>query len=341
MKSIVLTGGGTAGHIMPNIALLPELRKKFDGIYYIGSHDSLEERIAEKNGIDFFAVESVKLKRDKILENFKIPFVLIKGINNAKKILKKLNPSIVFCKGGYASLPAAYAAKSLKIPVICHESDMTLGLANRLISRFSAATFTSYPETSGRNVILVGTPIRENIGHGDREKLRGDLKLDNRPNILIMGGSLGSLAINNAVIEAADELVKTYNIIHIAGKNPIDFKNDNYRLIAFADNIEDYFALSDIVVSRAGATACAELAYLKKKTLLIPLPKGSSRGDQELNAMSYLKAGAAKVLLQKDLNKESLISAINALYSSPSPQSKVKSASCVEIVNLIEKYCKR
>lgn len=342
MKSIVLCGGGTAGHIMPNVALLPELRKNFDEIYYIGGDNSFEEKIAKKNNIKFYPTEVVKFERRKILTNIKIPLVLLKGIRTSKKILKKLQPSIVFCKGGYASLPAAYAARQLNIPVICHESDMTLGLANKLISSFSVATFTSYKETTGGSkTIYVGTPIRDDIGKGDKIKLIRELNLDNKPVVLIMGGSQGSQIINKVILEAADTLVKKYNIIHISGANKIDYVNKNYRQIVFADNIADYFALSDIVVSRAGATACCELAYLKKKTLLIPLPKGASRGDQEENAKAYKNAGAAEVLLQQDLSKESLISAINALYIAPSPQPTIKTASNVEIATLIAKYCRR
>lgn len=339
---IVLTGGGTAGHIMPNIALLPELKKRFEQIYYIGAKDSLEEKIAKDNLIQFFPTEVVKFQRKHILNNLKIPFVLLKGINTSKKILRKLQPSVVFCKGGYVSLPTAFAAKQLNIPVICHESDMTLGLANRLICPFAAATLTSYKKTQGKgNIIYCGTPIRDRIGKGDKNRLRSELGLPDRPTLLIMGGSMGSAVINNTVIEACGELLKTYNIVHILGNNKMDYKSRYYRNICFADNIEDYFALADIVISRAGATACAELAFLKKKTLLIPLPKGSSRGDQELNAKAYREAGAAEVLPQKDLSKESLIAAIKALSLSPSPQPKTKLASNVEIASLISKYCKR
>ena len=153
MHSIILAGGGTAGHIMPNLALIPELRKRFDRIYYMGGADSLEEKITSDHGIEFFTVEVVKLRRDKIYSNLDIPFKLLKGIKSAKKIMKELSPEIVFLKGGYASLPVAYAAKLLRIPVICHESDMTLGLANKLISAFSEATFISFPETKARNAV--------------------------------------------------------------------------------------------------------------------------------------------------------------------------------------------
>ena len=342
MKSIVLCGGGTAGHIMPNIALLPELMKNFDQIYYIGGANSLEQKIVAKHNIKFYTTDVVKFERHKLFANLKIPFKLLKGINSAKKILRMLNPSIIFCKGGYASLPTAYAARFMKIPVICHESDMTLGLANKLISPFAAATFTTFKATNGRgNLIYTGLPIRENIGVGNKEKLLKELNLPDRPNILVIGGSLGSQAINNTVFDSASELLKTYNIIHITGKKESNYKSNNYRSVAFADNIADYFALADVVVSRAGATACAELSYLKKKMLLIPLPKGTSRGDQVLNAKAYEAAGAAKVLLQKDLSKDSLIMSIKALMTSPSPHSEIKTASNVEIVNLIAKYSRK
>jgi UDP-N-acetylglucosamine--N-acetylmuramyl-(pentapeptide) pyrophosphoryl-undecaprenol N-acetylglucosamine transferase len=342
MHSIILAGGGTAGHIMPNLALIPELRKRFDRIYYMGGADSLEEKITSDHGIEFFTVEVVKLRRDKIFSNLDIPFKLLKGIKSAKKIMKELSPEIVFLKGGYASLPVAYAAKLLRIPVICHESDMTLGLANKLISAFSEATFISFPETKARNAVYTGTPVRDWIKAGDKDKLMRELGLPRRPTVLVMGGSQGSKAINQAIAAAAPELVKKFNILHLTGRNKIAFTDKYYKSVEFATNIEDYFALADIVVSRAGATSLAELNSLNKKMILIPLPKGgASRGDQELNAAYYAKSGAAYVIRQENLSKESLISAINYLYDAPSPKRILKSASNVEIVDLISKYCKR
>ena len=342
MKSIVLCGGGTAGHIMPNIALLPEFKKHYDNIYYLGGQNSLEERIASSYNIPFYHTPVIKFRRKKILNNIKIPFVMLGGIKKAKSILRQLNPCVVFAKGGYASLPAAYAAKSLGIPVICHESDMTLGLANRLISRFSTVTMTSYPDTVARgNVITVGTPIRDSIARGNKDRIIRKYNLNSKPIILVMGGSMGSKAINRVVLQAAEELLQTFNIIHISGSENNDFRAEGYINVAFASNIEDYFAAAHIVISRAGATACAELASIKKKTLLIPLPKGTSRGDQVLNAKAYQKAGAAKVLLQDDLNKDSLIMAINTLNNETSPNVNIKTASNAEIVNIIVKYSRR
>jgi UDP-N-acetylglucosamine--N-acetylmuramyl-(pentapeptide) pyrophosphoryl-undecaprenol N-acetylglucosamine transferase len=281
MNNILLAGGGTAGHIMPNIALLPELKKRFDNIYYTGGAGSMEEKICRRYDIPFYPTDVVKFRRDNMLKNFKVPFGLMRGIRGAKKLIRQLNPCVIFCKGGYASLPAAYAAKSLGIPVICHESDMTLGLANKLISSFATLTLTSYKETkvNGKHE-FTGVPVRDNIGAGNRAKLIRELNLRDKPNLLVMGGSQGSKAINDTLLLALNTLTEKYNVIHISGK-ALGINRSGYYNVPYADNIEDYYALADVVVSRAGATACAELSYLNKKMLLIPLPKGASRGDQE------------------------------------------------------------
>lgn len=341
MKRIVLCGGGTAGHIIPNIALVPYLSKYFDKIYYMGNIDGLEYKIATENNLEFYSTDVIKLQRDKLLSNIKIPFVLYKGIKQAKNILRKISPSIIFCKGGYASLPSALAGRCLNIPVICHESDMTLGLANKIISNFADATLTSFKDTIAKgNVIYTGLPIRDIIDKGNKNKLIRQLNLHMRANILVMGGSQGSQPINKALIDALPYLVKDYNIIHISGKAQSSIESDFYKNIEFVSNIQDYYDLADIVISRAGATACAEITYLRKKAILIPLPKGNSRGDQEQNANYYEKLGLVKVLQQSNLSKESLISAIKDLENSPSPQYSISKASNVEIANLISQYCR-
>lgn len=336
MKSIVLCGGGTAGHIMPNIALIDELKKTYDKIYYMGGANSMEERICKEKGITFYATEVVKFDRGNILKNFKVPLTLFKGIKQAKNILKKIKPSVIFAKGGYASLPTCIAGKSLKIPVICHESDFTLGLANKIISLFSVATFTSFDSTKVHGTkIVTGVPVRKSIFYGVGDNVG---TFDNRlPTILVMGGSLGARAINRCLYRALDDLTKYFNVLHISGDDE-NIVHLNYLKIKYAKNIEDYYAKADLIISRAGATAIAEITALNKKCLLIPLPKGASRGDQILNAEDAKKRGLAHILKQENMTKDTFISSIFKAYRDKQPQSTNKNKSNVEIVKLINKY---
>ncbi len=314
MAKIVLTGGGTAGHIIPNIALISELNKYFDSIHYIGSQ-GMEKSIVPKYKIPFHSTQSVKFDRNNLLINAKIPFVLHKSINEAKSILELISPDVVFSKGGYVSLPTCYAAKSLKIPVVTHESDYSLGLANKLIASFATKVLTSFSDTEG---IYVGSPVREEIFKGDKKKLIKEYNLqENRKTILIMGGSLGSEAINGVVKLALPELKTKYNILHIAGINGEDITEKNYVQRKFVDNINDYYACCDCAVSRGGANSLAELTSLNIPSLIIPLPKGTSRGDQIQNSYYYQREGKVTVLEQGDLYVESLIFNINNLLKKP------------------------
>lgn len=336
MKNIVLTGGGTAGHIMPNIALLPALRTHFDNIYYIGANDSMEEKIAKKNNLPFYSTPTVKFVRGKFFVNAKIPFVLLKGISKAKNILKELKPSIVFSKGGYCALPAVLAAKSLSIPVVCHESDITIGLANRVTIPIARAFITSFESTSKKGICL-GTPIRKEIFEGNPNYLINSFKTV-RPIILVLGGSLGSKTINECVRLAARTLTD-YNILHISG----DDKNldiDNYQSFKFVDRIEDYYAASDIVISRAGASTLAELTALGKKTLAIPLPQGASRGDQVANAAFYRQKGLINVLPQEKLTPYNLIASIKEMATKAPKVLKRNDAVIDSIVKILIDKCK-
>lgn len=318
MNNIVLTGGGTAGHIMPNVALIPALDKRFDNIFYIGEKGGMEETIVKKHGIDFYYTPAVKLIRGKFLPNMKIPFILLEGIKKAKKILKELQPSVVFSKGGYCALPTVFAAKLLKIPVICHESDISVGLTNRVTIPFSTALITSYPDTSLKGKYL-GIPVREQIFSGNAHSLRSLFRVE-RPVILFMGGSLGSKAINEC-LEKCISALGDYNILHIKGNNSTR-REDNYHSVNFVDNIEDYFAASDLIICRAGANTLAELTALGKRVLAIPLPKGASRGDQVENASYYKKAGQIEVLPQEKLTPYNLVTSINDIINSPLPKSQ-------------------
>lgn len=315
MKTIVLTGGGTAGHIMPNIALIPELKKHFDRIVYIGSKNGMEKDIIKKfSDIEFIEIETVKLIRKFTFKNLLIPIKLFKSINSCKKILKQIKPDIIFSKGGYVAVPVCSAGKSLGIKIISHESDFSFGLANKLILKKCNLMLTSFRETCKNNkCIYTGSPIREEIFKGDKKNCEVNFK-KKQPTILIFGGSLGAKKINEVVFKSIDKL-KDYNIIHIVGKNNTKFiDKPNYFQKEFVDNIWDYFALSDLVVSRAGANSIFEILALKKPMLLIPLSKAQSRGDQIENANAFKRYGFASVLYEEELSPVSLKKSIDYLY---------------------------
>ena len=334
MPSIALTGGGTAGHIMPNLALLPELKKHFDKIIYIvGS--GMEKELAPGHGVPFFQVSTVKFNRANLLANAKIPVVLSKGVKEAKAILEAHNIDVVFGKGGYAALPACIAAKSLGIPVVTHESDFTMGLANKIIAMFSASVLTSFPETKGGK--FVGSPIREEVLKGDASRAVQKYGITPRPTVLVFGGSLGAEAINNALSGCLDKLLKDFNVIHIAGKNAAKSPSkQGYTCLTFADDIPDLYAAADMVVMRGGANSLAEAAALGKRTLCIPLPKGASRGDQLDNAKSYQKHGFLEILEQSSLTPEALYGAIHRIIVKPEPAPVYKNANAAIVKEILK-----
>lgn len=319
MATIVLTGGGTAGHVTPHLALLPYLKKDFDKIYYIGSFSGMEKNIIAKTGIRYYSVPCVKLIRKFTFKNFAIPFTLIKGVSEAGEILDELKPDVIFSKGGYVALPVVLAAKKRRIPVICHESDYSVGLANRISARHCEKVLTSFPSAaqSLKNGVCVGAPLKNSLFTANKAESLKIVGLTNKkPVILITGGSLGAKAINDCVRGALNELLKKYQVLHICGKGNLSgIKKSGYVEIEFTDKMENAFACADICVSRAGANTVFEMASLKKPMLLIPLPKGVSRGDQILNAEHFEKQGLAKVLPQESLTPATLVSAIDGVYS--------------------------
>ena len=317
MKTIVLTGGGTAGHCTPHFALLDRLNNHFDKVYYIGSEFGIEKKLVLDKGLSYFEIPTTKLKRSFSLDNLKIPFTLIKSINEAKKILEKLNPNVVFSKGGFVGLPVTIASKKLKIPVIVHESDYSLGLANKIASKFSDKTLTSFEDTAKnvKNGVYVGAPIREELFKLDREKaikFYGFSK--HKPTLLVTGGSLGAKAINQAVLKSLDNLLEKFNVLHIVGKNnltPTFFKG--YFQVEFT-NMELAYACADVCLSRAGSNTLFELLALKIPTLVVPLPKAESRGDQIENTNYFYKKGVIKHLEQEELNNVNLTNELYNLY---------------------------
>ena len=318
MANIVFTGGGTAGHYAPNYALIPLVKPYFDNVYYIGGSFGGEKDEARRNGIPYYGITCVKLIRGFTLKNLGIPFKLLKGISEAKAVLKKLRPSVVFSKGGYVSLPVVIASYKLNIPVISHESDISVGLANKIASKYSDVVLTSFKNTSGapKNAVYVGTPIRESL-FIKRDKYAVKKKYGVKTGkkiLLIIGGSQGSSAINQAVRNALDELVKTYEIIHICGKGKKSgIVKDGYREIEYAEDIGEVYSIADASISRAGANTLFELISLKIPTLAVPLPKGNSRGDQVENAEYFKNNGLIEALSEENLTTETLIKSLEKL----------------------------
>lgn len=323
MKKIVLTGGGTAGHVTPNIALLPSLKEAGYEIYYIGSYTGIEKTLIEDLGITYYGISSGKFRRYRSAKNLSDPFRVLKGLSQAKKLMKQIKPDIVFSKGGFVSVPVVLAAGSKKVPVIIHESDMTPGLANKIAMRKATKICCNFPETikylpEGK-AELTGSPIRQELLQGDKEKARKLCGFNSdKPVIMIVGGSTGAVKVNEAVRGILPELLKDFQVVHLCGKGKNDPKYDNtpgyVQFEYISEEMRDLFALSDIVISRAGANAICELLALKKPNILIPLSANASRGDQILNAKSFKEHGYSMVLLEEEVNNESLLAAVKELF---------------------------
>ncbi|ADK14001.1 MULTISPECIES: undecaprenyldiphospho-muramoylpentapeptide beta-N-acetylglucosaminyltransferase [Clostridium] len=352
MKKIILTGGGSAGHVTPNLALVPRLKELGYNIQYIGTENGIERKIIEDQKIEYHIISSGKLRRYFDIKNFTDPFKVLKGILQAILIIRKEKPNIVFSKGGFVSVPVVIAAHINKVPVIAHESDITPGLANRLSAPYCTKICATFPESlkniKGNNSVLTGTPIRRELLDGSRIIGRRMCGFDNeKPVLLIIGGSLGSTFINNTVRNSLNELLKNYNIVHICGKGNLDRSlKERKGYVQFEyinEELPHIMNAADIVISRAGANVIFELLALKKPNLLIPLSKKSSRGDQILNAASFEKSGYSMVLQEEELTSQVLLDRVFKLYSSRNEYINNMEASPVQdavgkIINLIEKY---
>lgn len=321
-KTIVFTGGGSAGHVTPNIAIINELDHQKWNIKYIGSKKGIEKELIEKMNIPYYGISSGKLRRYIDFENVKDIFRVLKGCLDARRTLKKLRPQIVFSKGGFVSVPVIVAARSLGIPIFIHESDMTPGLANKISQRFATKIFTSFEETAKffpkNQTKVIGSPIRKEILNGSREK--GLRFLDfhqNLPVLTIMGGSLGAKKINDAVRESIHELTAKYQIVHLCGKGNVDqtlIGHKGYKQFEYIyDELPDILAATDTVLTRGGSNAIFEFLALKIPMLIIPLSKAQSRGDQILNAKSFEEKGYSLTLEEENLAKESLMEALENL----------------------------
>lgn len=323
MKHIVLTGGGTAGHVTPNIAMIPRLKELGYKISYIGSYEGIEKKLIEELGIPYYGISSGKLRRYFDVKNFTDPFRVLKGFMEAKKLMKELKPDVVFSKGGFVTVPVVIAASRRKIPTFIHESDMTPGLANKICIPFATKVCCNFPETISNlpkdKAVLTGTPIRQELLTGSREKGLAFTGLSpDKPVILIIGGSLGATAVNEAVRFILPELLEDFQVVHLCGKGKLDESlrdTKGYMQYEYIKKeLADLFALADIVISRAGANAICELSALNKPNLLIPLSARASRGDQILNARSFEHLGYSKVLEEEEITKESLLDAVHDLY---------------------------
>ncbi|WP_102272079.1 undecaprenyldiphospho-muramoylpentapeptide beta-N-acetylglucosaminyltransferase [Cytobacillus massiliigabonensis] len=321
-QSIVFTGGGSAGHVTPNIAILNELSKEEWVIHYIGSKKGIEKELISSMHIPYYEISSGKLRRYMDAENVKDLFRVLKGMLEARKLLKKLKPKLVFSKGGFVSVPVILAASSLNIPIYIHESDLTPGLANKISQRFAAKIFTSFEEAAkhfpAHKTAAIGSPIRREIFSGDKESGKRFLGFQNdKPILTVMGGSLGAKKINETIRGCLNELTSQYQIVHLCGKGQKDESLNNmtnYRQFEYVNKeLPDILAATDTIVTRGGSNALFEFLALKIPMLIIPLTKKQSRGDQILNAEAFTKKGFALTLDEEKLTKHRLIESLENL----------------------------
>lgn len=354
MKHIVLTGGGTAGHVTPNIAMIPVLREAGYKISYIGSYDGIEKKLIEELDIPYYGISSGKLRRYFDVKNFTDPFRVLKGFHEAKKLMKQLKPDIVFSKGGFVTVPVVIAAKKCKVPAIIHESDMTPGLANKLCIPSAVKVCCNFPETvknlPQEKAVLTGTPIRKELLSGDKEAGRRFCGFtSDKPVLMVIGGSLGAASVNNHIRNILPELLKEFQVVHLCGKDKTDESltgTEGYVQYEYIKNeLADLFALSDIVISRAGANAICEINALHKPNLLIPLSANASRGDQILNARSFERQGFSMVLEEEEITDQKLLDSIRSLYSNRHSYEEAMASgkqmdSIHHILSLIQEYTK-
>ena len=323
MKKIVFCGGGSAGHVIPNIAIIQDLPISFKP-YYLGTN-GIEKGICLKNEIPFYEFSGVKLIRGKVLCNLSIPFKLTKSVKQCINLLNEIKPDLLFCKGGYASLPPALAAAKLKIPIIIHESDISMGLANKIIAKKAKLVLTSFSQTANKyvNGICTGSPMRKSLFSKNAVEAKQRLGLDFRPTILVFGGGSGSININNALRKIIIQLCKKYNVVHICGRsNTIESNIYGYYQLEYTDDMGTIYACADYAVARCGSNSAFELIAHKIPTLFIPLDNGATRGDQVENAKYFCDKGLCRVLSEKNLTPSTLLSEITSLIS----DEKIKTA---------------
>ena len=344
MKKIVLTGGGTAGHVTPNMALIPELQKRGYEVHYIGSYEGIEKQLISEMGVKYYGISSGKLRRSIDVKNLSDPFKVLHGYGQARRLLGKIRPDVVFSKGGFVSVPVVVAAKTRRIPCVIHESDMTPGLANKICIPCAVRVCTNFPETlehlPKEKAVLTGSPIRQELFHGDKAKGLAFCGFDgSKPVLLIIGGSLGAVRVNEAVRAILPSLLEKFDVIHLCGKGKVDASLQGtagyvqYEYIK--KELTDLLAAADIMISRAGANAICEILALRKPNILIPLSAAASRGDQILNAASFEKQGYSAVIQEEDITNEKLLTMVNQVYENRA--SYVEAMEHSQLNNSIEK----
>jgi len=344
MKKIVLTGGGTAGHVYPALAVAQLLKDKYE-LHYIGGNGFEKSILSNEKNITYHQINAVKLERKFTLKNLLIPFKLFRSIRDAKKIIKEISPVAVFSKGGFVSLPVVIGANKLSVPVVSHESDLSMGLANKIILHYCDLMCTAFEKTAEKNskCIFTGQPIREELLNGNKSNLAFYNQLSSLPNLLVVGGSSGAGFLNKIVKENLNQLCDKFNVIHITGKNKFEkLEHKNYYQIEYASNMGDFLNLADYVISRAGSGAINEFLTLEKPMLLIPLSKACSRGDQIENAKLFCELGYADMLEEEEYNKEKLIQKLNNLVENDkifikNMKKSIKNDARIKICNALEK----
>lgn len=354
MRKIMFTGGGSAGHVTVNLALIPHFIQEGWSVDYIGSEAGIEKQLIEPlQHVRYHGIATGKLRRYLDWQNVKDPFKVIKGAFQAYRIIKKQKPDVLFSKGGFVSVPVVIGARLNKVPVLIHESDLTPGLANKIAIPFAAGVCTTFPETqqhlpAGKSH-YVGAVIRDQLKAGDAARGRkfADF-ISSKPVLLIMGGSLGARKINQAVRASLSKLTEKFQIIHLCGKGQVEasLQSPQYKQFEYVnEELPDLLAMSDVIISRAGSNSIFEFLYLRKPMLLIPLTKEASRGDQILNARSFQSAGFCEVLYEEDMTPETLVSHITDLYANrdkyvDNMQKNDRRDALSELIDLIKKTAK-
>ncbi|MCR9192305.1 MAG: undecaprenyldiphospho-muramoylpentapeptide beta-N-acetylglucosaminyltransferase [Gammaproteobacteria bacterium] len=324
-KKIVLTGGGSAGHVTPNLALIPELQAQGWTIDYIGSAHGVERNMIKAVDVPYHEISTGKLRRYFSWQNFLDPFRVVIGMVQAFRLIRKLKPQVIFSKGGFVALPVVIGGWFTRTPIVVHESDFSVGLANRLSFPFADKICVTF-EAAKRNiknkakVVVTGTPIRETLLQGTREAglkrcgFHGD-----KPCILVMGGGHGARAINDCIRQSLTALLSKVQVIHLCGPGKIDAslkKRAGYVQFEYAnEELPDLLAATDLVITRAGANSLYELLVLAKPHILIPLPRLQSRGDQIQNAHHFERLGVSHVIEEERLTTTTLLAAVETVMT--------------------------
>ena len=322
MKRIVLTGGGTAGHVTPHMSLIPRLQAAGYDIHYIGTQNGIEhEMILKIPGVTYHVVQSGKLRRYFSVQNFTDPFRVLHGAWTSVWLMRKLHPDVCFSKGGFVSVPVVIGAWLAHVPTVCHESDLTPGLANRISAKFVdrvATTFQECADALGKKATMTGTPLRPSLFAGSRDRGLAMAGFSGeKPVLLMTGGSLGAQSVNQCLRACLPELLPHMDVLHLCGKGNLDAGlngQPGYCQLEFlGEEMADALAAADIVLSRAGSNTLSELLALTKPMLLVPYPLSASRGDQIKNAESYRRQGLARVLPQERMTPETMTAELLAL----------------------------